>query len=231
MCIQVHVIKECGCYDMGLPDSEDILLNQWINKSTIETLLSCQNSKDFPNNCDNDTDACVEALLRQYQRIICARNVSDAFAEDWSRITDCKCYPPCNEIIYDASYSLSQWPGKGFEGAAVWHDLFDDEEFLARFNSSKTERDLYKEYFSFENWTNAKNDFARINIYMADSNMVRTQESPDYDVTQLISDTGGQLGVWLGMSVVSFSETFTLLGQIMRYFLCPRSIKKPEMSI
>ena len=55
---------------------------------------------------------------------------------------------------------------------------------------------------------------------MADSSMIQTQESLENDGRQLISDVGGQLGVCLVMSVVTFSETMALLAQLLRYFLC-----------
>lgn len=36
--------------------------------------------------------------------------------------------------------------------------------------------------------------FTRITVYIADSNVIRTVESPDYEAIRLISDIGGQLG-------------------------------------
>ena len=61
------------------------------------------------------------------------------------------------------------------------------------------------------------NHFSRINVFMADGNIVLTQEVPAYTVSMLISDIGGQLGVWLGMSVLTTSETLALVGQLLRH--------------
>ena len=95
--------------------------------------------------------SCKLTVRSQYKRIMCAGKVAEEMAGDLTRMTECECYPPCHEVVYDAAYSLSQWPGKGFEGAAVWHDIFDDGTFLRKFNSCKSERELYAEYFALHN--------------------------------------------------------------------------------
>ena len=76
--------------------------------------------------------------------------------------------------------------------------------------------ELFERYFSRSNWNRAKNDFARINVFFADSNIVVTEEVPDYELPQLISDIGGQLGVWIGMSVVTMSESLVLIFRLLR---------------
>lgn len=49
-------------------------------------------------------------------------------------------------------------------------------------------------------------DFARLNVYIADSNVIITQEMEDYSSTQLVSDIGGQLGLWVGISIITLAE-------------------------
>ena len=49
-------------------------------------------------------------------------------------------------------------------------------------------------------------DFARLNVYIADSNVIITQEMEDYTSTQLVSDIGGQLGLWVGISIITLAE-------------------------
>ena len=199
--------------------------------NSTETFLPCQHNRDFPRDCSNNTDACRKALLSQCERIdCCAKSIERKFSSDETEMAECSCHPPCEETVYDTSYSLSQWSGKGFEDDTVWHDIFDDGTIVNRFNDSTFELNLYREYFSYENWKIAKTDFARINVYMADSTMIQTQESPDYEITDLISDVGGQLGVWIGMSVVTMIETFALFGQLLRYFLCKKNLDDGQSS-
>ena len=216
MCLQRHIIIECGCYDVGLPPPTSIQQDDVVR---WDELLPCQYGRDFPDECMTEVnETCVDFLLDQYDRIECARNVTETVSNNERLMADCNCNPPCQEIIYDVSYSLSKWPARGLEGNMVWRDIFTEERFLERFNHSDEERRRFSAYFASENWDDAAmNDFARINVYMADSSMIQTEESPDYDLTQLISDVGGQLGVWVGMSVVTLSETFALFGELIRY--------------
>ena len=60
-------------------------------------------------------------------------------------------------------------------------------------------------------------DFARLNVYIADSNVLKTEESEDYTESQLLSDIGGQLGLWVGISVITLAEMFELITDVIRY--------------
>lgn len=60
-------------------------------------------------------------------------------------------------------------------------------------------------------------DFARLNVYIADSNVVKTEESEDYSRNQLVSDIGGQLGLWVGISIITLAEVFELLFDLLRF--------------
>lgn len=59
-------------------------------------------------------------------------------------------------------------------------------------------------------------DFARLNIYIADSNVIVTQEKEDYTSTQLVSDIGGQLGLWVGISIITLAEVLELICDLFR---------------
>ena len=68
---------------------------------------------------------CEQALDRIYNRMQCMRNVTSRVAR--SAITvreDCGCEPPCDEISYDVSYSLSRWPADSFDGDEAFYDIF-----------------------------------------------------------------------------------------------------------
>jgi hypothetical protein len=45
--------------------------------------------------------------------------------------------------------------------------------------------------------------------------VIVTRESKDYDMSQLISDIGGQLGVWIGLSVITAAELVELIIQVV----------------
>ena len=79
-----------------------------------------------------------------------------------------------------------------YEGDAAFYDVFGIEGFMERFNNSKTagKYKLFTDYFTVDNRERTMKDFARLNVYIADSNVVKTQETEDYPTNQLVSDIG-----------------------------------------
>ncbi len=106
MCLQNHIIKECGCKDIALP-----------NPPEADHVETCRDTSKFPDHCMyNATQECLEALFNLYDRVMCIREAKDWMTKNSSLMTGCSCYPPCDEIFYDVSYSLSKWPASGYEG-------------------------------------------------------------------------------------------------------------------
>jgi len=63
----------------------------------------------------------------------------------------------------------------------------------------------------------AMRDFARLNVYIADSNVLKTEEQVDYATSQLLADIGGQLGLWVGVSVITLAEVVEFVVDLLRY--------------
>nr|AWC68059.1 DEG/ENaC family ion channel ENaC7 [Platynereis dumerilii] len=189
-CLQRYIINSCGCQDKTLPDVPDL-------KAT-----PCRNATDFPDSCMTDaSDECLKQFFHLYDRIQCVRSTKDRFMKNSSLLTDCGCFPQCDEISYDVSYSLSKWPASGYEGDAAFFDIFYIEGFRERFlNTPKY--NMVMSYFREDNREKTMQDFARLNVYIADSNVIVTQEMEDYPTTQLLSDIVGQLGLWIGICII-----------------------------
>ena len=54
-------------------------------------------------------------------------------------------------------------------------------------------------------------DFVRLNVYWLDNKVITTEESALYSLPSLISDIGGQFGIWIGVSVITLSELMELI--------------------
>ena len=207
MCLQSHVIKNCDCYDASLPK----LLNV--------AQKPCRRNDEIPDSCMFEaSDECFNASVLMYDRIQCARETRDYVTRNTTLMSECLCHPPCNEFLYDVSYSLSKWPASGYEGDAAYLDVFYVEEFRQRFENTPKNQTIM-EYFNDTNRESTMKDFARLNVYIADSNVIKTQETPDYTPNQLVSDIGGQLGIWVGISVITLTEVMEMICMLFRYFM------------
>lgn len=182
---------------------------------------------EFPDSCMfNATDECFNASITMYRRIQCARDTRDHVTRNTSLMSECLCHPPCDEFLYEVSYSLSKWPATGYEGDAAYMDVFYVEDFKQRFEDTPKNHTIH-EYFKDEDREQTMKDFARLNVYVADSNVIKTQESPDYEPNQLVSDIGGQLGIWVGISIITLSEVVELTCMLVRH-LMSGEIRTPQ---
>jgi len=201
MCLQSHVVAKCHCYDSSLPPLPNF---------TTDRVKPCRRLDEFSDSCMfNATNDCLDALMAVSNRIQCARRTRDLVTRNTTKVAECNCHPPCDEFLYDVSYSLSKWPASGYEGDAAYLDIFYDEMFRERFANTSKNESIWN-YFRDENRYSTLKDFARLNVYIADSNVIVTQETADFDPNQLVSDIGGQLGIWVGISVITLSEVVEL---------------------
>ena len=222
MCLQSAIIDACNCSDVGLPR---------VKNMSFEAVPLCRNDDEFPDSCMfNATQECLDLLLRLHGRIRCVRATKARMTKQNAAQELCNCYPPCDEVAYDVSYSLSKWPASGYEGDAAYFDVFGIERYSERFNTTETQGKykMMKKYFNHTNRENSMRDFARLNVYIADSNVIKTQESADYTRNQLVSDIGGQLGLWVGISVITLTEVFELICDLFRYLTTSRYASVPR---
>ena len=49
---------------------------------------------------------------------------------------------------------------------------------------------------------------------LCSAQVIVTKEGEEYDLSSLISDIGGQLGVWIGLSVITAAEVVELIAML-----------------
>ena len=155
-CLQQHVVDTCQCYDESLPMPKGDLLFD-----------TCR-SMDFPAECSkspDDVEPCVDALMDWYERVNCSKQVRKRVQATRKNLCQTQCRPACDELYYDVSYSMGRWPAPGFEGDAVYYDIFHINHFMEHFGDSETMRRHFNET---GDRAKALQDFARINVYVAD---------------------------------------------------------------
>lgn len=209
-CVQRSIVAQCGCKDITLPGHD-----------AYPHVLFCSSDIDISPHCAyNATEDCVRALYRVYDRFMCARNTTAKMSGNATASQLCGCFPPCREVSYDITYSLSKWPAESFDGEEAYVDIFRTERYPERFDGpeDREKYDLYGEFFDAPNRRVAMRNFARLNVYVADSNVLKTEETADYTESQLLSDIGGQLGLWVGISVITLAEVLELFLDVFKYF-------------
>jgi hypothetical protein len=209
-CLQAAIVRECGCKDISLPGA-----------NTFADHTYCSADDILSQNCANNaTKDCYTNLFILYKRNTCVREMKMKMSRNATANRLCGCFPPCNEITYDVTYSLAKWPAASFDGDEAYIDIFETIGFPSRFSEEEDgarKMEMYSNYFDPSNRRQAMKDFSRLNVYIADSNVLKTEEAEEYVQSQLLSDIGGQLGLWVGISVITLAEALELIVDLCRY--------------
>ena len=117
-----------------------------------------------------------------------------------NHVSECDCRIPCEEEKYETKVSRVPWPPKWTEDR-IYRLLFKNES--GNKNSVK----------------NMRNNLLKVSIYYTDISEVSYTEEEKYDIISILSDLGGQSGLFMGASVLSFIEIlFLLTSCIISYF-------------
>lgn len=85
---------------------------------------------------------------------------------------------------------------------------------------------LYREYFNFPNPNNFRkfnhkkmaSELSQISVKLTTLDVTVTSEVPEYSISQLLCDIGGQLGLWIGMSAITVFEMIEVLLNLAKAF-------------
>ncbi len=214
-CLSKKVKTTCKCVDSRFEDK---------NVGVKEDLPFCSHMRNPPVECMDPTHTppveCLKLLEDAYTSIVCAKDLEEELFRDPEMSTKCECYPPCDEISYDTSVGLSRWPA-GQETDLVYREVVKNGllKHLQTYGVTEGKASLYNEYFNFSNRYTALKEFAKVNVYLADASVSLTEEVPEYQGFQLLSDIGGQLGLWIGMSLLTIGEVLQLLCECLWFLI------------
>ncbi|CAL1540639.1 unnamed protein product [Lymnaea stagnalis] len=149
-----------------------------------------QDINDVMKISDKDTP-CQNA-----SQITCVTRVKWRFDDNAS---SCACDSPCSEKVYGRNVASRMWPS-------------DSVASLMVESMRTTKKDLAVS-------TDVQEDFIKLNIYFEELNFEELEEQIDYEFTQLMSDVGGTIGLWIGLSILSMFELFHVLLQICHYIV------------
>ncbi|XP_055887095.1 amiloride-sensitive sodium channel subunit alpha-like isoform X2 [Biomphalaria glabrata] len=121
--------------------------------------------------------------------------------------SSCECNNPCSETVYAKSIASRQWPSPSYADLLI--QAICQEKPNSTCSVLKNKDNL-----------NKLEDFIKLNIYFEDLNYEELSEQEDYTTTQLLSDIGGTIGLWIGLSVLSLFELVNLVTELIAYLFC-----------
>uniref|UniRef100_A0A914XKG2 Amiloride-sensitive sodium channel n=1 Tax=Plectus sambesii TaxID=2011161 RepID=A0A914XKG2_9BILA len=140
-------------------------------------------------------------ILKESQKN-CLYRQGDRFSRDYR----CKCTHPCVQEVYSTTYSAARWPSGSFQ---VGNCDKGAQECIAYYGQNAVMLEVYYEQMSFEVLT----------------------ETEAYLMVNLISDCGGQLGLWMGFSVITMIEVIVLIFDLITLYCRRRAIVKSEKAL
>ena len=116
---------------------------------------------------------------------------------------DCDCREHCNDETYTTVINRNPWPQHWHESSSM--KLLNDVE-------GKTNRTLSK--------AEIRERLMKVSIYYNEFRESFSEERPMYDLVTIAGDLGGQMGLFMGASLLSLVEVIALMAQRFKRFLC-----------
>ncbi|KAK0400541.1 hypothetical protein QR680_015306 [Steinernema hermaphroditum] len=111
----------------------------------------------------------------------------------FTRNHTCKCKHPCQQDVYTTTYSAAKWPSGSFR---VGDCTMGVEKCIEHYSQHAAMLEIYYEQMSYEVLT----------------------ESESYLLVNLVSDIGGQAGLWIGASVLTIIEIGVLIFRLLTLY-------------
>ncbi|KAK3790663.1 hypothetical protein RRG08_048787 [Elysia crispata] len=137
------------------------------------------------------------------EELQCALKISTRFENN---MDICDCYRPCRETTFEKTVSSRNWPNPSFASLL--------SSAACKHNSSVCNTLPHKSEYQL------REEFVKLVIYYEDLNYEELTESADYELDQFLSDVGGTIGLWIGLSLLSLFEIIHLITDICLYICC-----------
>lgn len=108
------------------------------------------------------------------------------------------CPKECDYVKYDTTISNSQYPSRGYF------------EFMKKY---------YENKFKVENGTLADSSILAVSVFYTSSSYTKITETPSLELYNLLPNIGGTMGLFLGISVLSFVEIIEILIELVALFI------------
>ncbi|XP_077865926.1 uncharacterized protein LOC102805083 [Saccoglossus kowalevskii] len=137
---------------------------------------------------------CVDTLSDDKPRCSVLNKTQDACKQLMNyfyreAMLSCDCQLPCREFSFSKTISQALWPSTTYL-----------PHLLNSIHATNRKTWVIRDKES------AREDLVRLEVYFEDLNIQLVSEEEAYPVSQLLSDTGGSLGLWVGLSFITVIE-------------------------
>ncbi|XP_071960594.1 acid-sensing ion channel 1A-like [Antedon mediterranea] len=164
----------------GIEYSKSACLKDCLYRHTFLE-CDCYNSR---YTYDSESPVCKVGVEEEEE---CLLNTETMIAEG---NISCNCGPACTEVSYSTSVFSSAWPGSEYLPKIV-DKLLNTPAISVEGNDT--------EKFIYEN-------FAKLNVYYENLQYDSIEQVATYTLLSLVSNVGGHLGLWIGMSALTLME-------------------------
>ncbi|CAD5222147.1 unnamed protein product [Bursaphelenchus xylophilus] len=199
---QAEMVKNCGCYDPTYPAPANA------SSSSSDATTDLLNSVDDDSSNSTSTASSNEtttAASKSSSRIpMCTTDNLACWDEQLSKTINTNCSQPCHEVSYDTSVSFARWPSGSSSTVGIC---------MSGDYGNETCLEMYQE------------NGALIQVYFEQQSYETMKELAQYPLSTVFSNFGGQLGLWLGGSLIMVVEFVLLLVQCTLALCIPSSDK------
>lgn len=145
------------------------------------------------------------------------------------------CPLECDSLTYSLVTSYSNYPTRIYAGSlaanpSVVQKILKLNEYLR--NATTTTNNTNSQDLPRLSYEQIKSNMLAISVYYAELSYEQYDELEKIDLTDLVSSIGGTLGLFLGMSFLSFVEIIDIILQICVFKFCSsRRQVKPKLNI
>ena len=119
----------------------------------------------------------------------------------------CNCHNPCFETAHRLLISNAPWPSPDFAPYFISMMQSSNSSTLRKFLKTKLAQ-LQNKDWSLETLREVvSSDFARVEVHFQSLVYVTVNETPKYNATIIFGTIGGNLGLWLGWSILTAFDT------------------------
>ncbi|CAH1793039.1 unnamed protein product [Owenia fusiformis] len=208
-CLQKFIYRTCGCIKSSLPIDEETVYKEYCLK------LHAKEWAKLTTNQYNKT-----TIVSDMENFRCQNR--EFLSSDVEVQDGCQCLEKCSYQTYDMTLSQSEWPMKGIEIEFYCRTIMSMDSYI---NSSIYDRfhDIFPEYCDHSKDEDLltkiqketlRENFIRLNVYFKDLETKITNQVEDFTISSMISEIGGSLGFFVGMSIITIAEIILLCWNI-----------------